>query len=104
MKHTLANGKYNARTKTITLASGHEISAKELIQFKKEGLTNGQIIARLEEREPVVKEAPKPVKQETPKVEWAVISTKEVRSAGFTRDKPEPKTPWYKKLLKGVVK
>lgn len=34
-----------------------------------------------------------------PTTEWASISLKEVREAGYVKD--EPKLPWYKKLFKG---
>ena len=101
MKQSLATGRYNAKNKSIVLKSGHEVTAKELISFKRKGMTTPQIIAYLESKPVAVEEAPVVHKEEDkkPATQWASISLSEVREAGYVKDAPV--VPWYKKLFKG---
>lgn len=100
-KHGLAAGRYNKGSKIITLASGHEIQAHELVMMKKKKMSNDEIIAYLESGEnqaPVVEA----IIPNTPVVKtvyidtWASVPQEEIVNAlGSNETKA-----WYKKLFR----
>ena len=100
-KHGLAAGHYKKGSKIITLASGHEIQAHELVMMKKKKMSNPEIIAYLDGRENqiTVVEAITP---KTPVVKtvhidtWASVPQEQIVNAlGSNETKA-----WYKKLFR----
>lgn len=100
-KHGLAAGRYNKGSKLITLASGHEIQAHELIMMKKQKMSNDEIITYIESRSsevPIVEViVPKTPVVKTVHIDtWASVAQEEIINALGSKEVK----PWYKKLFR----